>query len=205
MITLPSYFVHSVVHAQVVSAVIAVLVTEKNQFEDVIDMITFKKHVFQVDNTKRGKGKRKKSVTGAEDDSPSDLNEDEIQEREQEEFMESEASKLIQSGDMALIKTGDDHPYYLLKLTREPYETESAVVDDYGHDFPPLHRIVEGNYLERHTTNNDGDVYYLDTTKTAFISGFCVVGNCPPLQMVSYKRKGKLQDMYMIYTKLYVK
>ena len=165
----------------------------KNQFKDVIDMITFKKHVFQVE------GKRKKKlVTGAEDDSSTDLNEDEIQEREQEEFMESEASKVIQSGDIALIKTGDDHPYYLLKLTTEPYETESAVVDDYGHDFPPLHRIVEGNYLERHTSNNDGDVYYLDTTKTAFISGFCVVGNCPPLQTVRYKRKGKLQDMYMV-------
>ena len=37
-------------------------------------MITFKKHVFQVE------GKRKKKlVTGAEDDSSTDLNEDEIQ------------------------------------------------------------------------------------------------------------------------------
>ena len=73
-------------------------------------MITFKKHVFQVDGTKRGKRKRKSVIGEEDDDSPSDLNEDEIQEREQEEFMESEASKLIQSGDIALIKTGDDHP-----------------------------------------------------------------------------------------------
>ena len=112
--------------------------------------------------------------------------------------MESEAAKLIQSGDIALIKTGDDHPYYLLKLTREPYETQAVAVDDYGNDFPPLHRIVEGHYLERHSTNNAGDIYYLDTSKTAFISGFCVVGNCPPLGIVQHKRRGKIEDMFLV-------
>ena len=149
-----------------------------DQFKDVIDMITFKKHVFQVG------GKKKRKAATDEDEKTDDLNDDEIEEREQEEFMETEAAKLIQDGDIALIKTGDSHPYYLLKLKKAPYVTESEVADDYGNNFPPLHHIIEGNYLERHTSNNLGDVYYLDTTKTAFISGFCVVGNCSPLQMV---------------------
>ena len=112
--------------------------------------------------------------------------------------METEAAKLIQDGDIALIQTGDSHPYYLHKLKKASYVTESEIVDDYGNSFPPLHRIIEGNYLERHTSNNLGDVYYLDTTKTAFISGFCVVGNCPSLQMVQYKRRGTLQDMFLV-------
>ena len=148
---------------------------------------------FQVGGKNNGKG-----ATDEDDDATNDLNEDEIDERDQEEFMETEAAKLIQDGDIALVKTGDGHPYYLLKLTKAPYETESEVVDDYGNPFPPLHRVIEGNYLERHTSNNDGDVYYLDSARTAFISGFCVVGNCPPLPMLKCNRKGKLQDMYLV-------
>ena len=105
---------------------------------------------------------------------------------------------MIQEADIAVIKTGDDHPYYLLKLTKDPYKTTSLTTDGYGHEFPPLHRVVEGNYLERHLTNNDGDVYYLDETKTAIISAFAVVGNCPPLDSLFMKRRRKEQEMFMV-------
>ena len=91
-----------------------------------------------------------------------DLNEDEVDELENAKFMETEASKLIRNGDIAVIKTGDDHPYYLLKLLRDPFETETTVSDDYIHEFPPLHRVVEGNYFEIHKTSNEGDIYYID-------------------------------------------
>ena len=64
--------------------------------------------------------------------------------------MEKEASRLIQEGDIAVIKTGDDHPYYLLKLLRDPFETEATISDDYNHEFPPFLRVVEGNYFELH-------------------------------------------------------
>ena len=58
------------------------------------------------------------SFTKCNSSADSDLNEDEVSELETAEFMENEASKLIQKGDIAVIKTGDDHPYYLLKLTK---------------------------------------------------------------------------------------
>ena len=164
----------------------------KNQFKDVSEIITLKKHVFSTT------GKRKAADPHASDiEINMDLNDDVINERETAEFMESEASKLIK-GDIALIKTGDDHPYYLLKLSNDPYETEGVVSDDYNHDFPPLHRVVEGHYLEMHKTNNDGDIYFLDEDRTAIVSAYCVVGNCPPPETMLQKRCGRQQDMFLI-------
>ena len=103
--------------------------------------------------------KTKKSYGDLSDDEYRDLNKDEINELESAEFMETEASKLIQ-GDIAVIVTGDDHPYYLLKLLKDPYETEGTLSDDYNHEFPPLHRVIEDNYFEFHKTNNEVDIYY---------------------------------------------
>ena len=96
-----------------------------------------------------------------------------------------------------MIKTSDDYPYYLLQLTKDPFETEDLVSDDYGHFFPPHHRVVEGHYLEIHKNIDDG-VYYLDVSKTALISGFSVVGTCPEPTIVQQRRKGKVTDMFLI-------
>ena len=52
-----------------------------------------------------------------------DLKNDEINEQGTAEFMESNASKLG-------IKTGHYHSYYLLKLSKTPYENERVVSDD---------------------------------------------------------------------------
>ena len=163
----------------------------KEKYEAISDMITLKKHIFRT------------SITKCNSSVDSDLNEDEVSELETAEFMESEASKLIQKGDIAVIKTGDDHPYYLLKLTKEPYETEELVRDDYGHDFPPFHRVIEGHYLELHKALKEGDVYYLDEQRTAIISAFAVVGNCPLLETLSQKRRGQIQDMFLLSHKIH--
>ena len=63
-----------------------------------------------------------------------DICDDEFDELEIEYF-KSEASKLILKGDIAVIKTGDDHPYYLLKLTKDQYETPETITDSYNHKF----------------------------------------------------------------------
>ena len=166
------------------------LCNRKIKFNDVPEMITWQKHVFDITS--------KCKVVAAPFSTVTDLNDDEINERETAEFIESEAAQLIKEGDLALIKTGDDHPYYLLKLSKDPYETERVVSDDYHHNFPPLHRVIEGHYLELHKANNDGDLYYLDTDRTAIVSAYCVVGNCPPPEILLEKRRGKQQEMFLI-------
>ena len=114
------------------------------------------------------------------------------------EYFKSEASKLILKGDIAVIKTGDDHPYYLLKLTKDPYETQETITDSYNHKFPPYHTVIEGNYLELHKEQKDSDLYYVDYCKTAVISAFAVTGNCPIPEMINEKKNGKLVAMYVI-------
>ena len=56
-----------------------------------------------------------------------DEDEDEVREREEEEYIESDASRVIAKGDIAVIKTSDEYPYYLLQLTKDPFETEDLV------------------------------------------------------------------------------
>ena len=114
------------------------------------------------------------------------------------EYFKSEASKLILKGDIAVIKTGDDHPYYLLKLTKDPYETQETITDSYNHKFPPYHRVLEGNYLELHKEQKDSDLCYVDYRKTAMISAFAVIGNCPMPEIINEKKNGKLVAMYVI-------
>ena len=79
---------------------------------------------------------------------------------------------MILKGDIAVIKTGDDHPYYLLKLTKDPYETQETITDSYNHKFPPYHRVIVGNYLQFQKEQKDSDLYYVDYRKTALISAF---------------------------------
>ena len=60
-----------------------------------------------------------------------------------------------------MIKPSDDHPYYLFKLSRDPFQTDKVLTDDYNHQFPPLTKVIEGNYFEIHKSNTDCDIYYL--------------------------------------------
>ena len=126
-----------------------------------------------------------------------DICDDEFDELEIEYF-KSEASKLILKGDIAVIKTGDDHPYYLLKLTKDPYETQETITDSYNYKFPPYHTAIEGNYLELHKEQKDSDLYCVDYRKTAMISAFGVIGNFPMPEIINEKKNGKLVAMYVI-------
>ena len=67
---------------------------------------------------------------------------------------------LIAKGDTDVIKTGDDDSHhYLLKLTKDPHETEHAVCDGCNHKFPPYQWTKEGNYLDLHKEQKNNDVY----------------------------------------------
>ena len=114
-----------------------------------------------------------------EEDVDNGLDEDEQIEWD-EMFIEIEASKHIQGGDVAVFKTGDDHSYYFLKII-SPFETKAETTGDYRHTFPLAHRVMEGHCLEIYKETNDGTLYYIDNTRKALISAFCVVGNCPEL------------------------
>lgn len=52
---------------------------------------------------------------------------DEFVELDEIEYFEKDASQLITKGDIAVMKTDDDRLYYLLKLTKDPYETKDTV------------------------------------------------------------------------------
>ena len=130
------------------------------------------------------------------------MNDDEIKEFEEYGFYESEAAKTLREGDIAVIKTSNDYPYYLLKLSRDPFQTNVVQTDDFNHQFPSLTKVIEGNYFEIHKSNTDCDIYYLDT-KIALISSFCVVGSCPPPEIIVQKRKGREQQMYKINSNLH--
>ena len=132
--------------------------------------IRMKLHTFRE---KKNKKKEKTPASDIDDEEFTDLNEEEANEWE-EGFIETEASKFIQEGDFAVIKTGDDHQYYLLKLDSAPYVLQEETTDDI-HTFPPLHRVVKGNYLEQHKETSDGSVYYIDYKHTAMISAFCLI------------------------------
>ena len=139
-----------------------------------------------------------KSQVECNQDAEEDISDDEFDELDETEYFESYALKLILTGDIAVIKTGDDHPYYLLKLTKDLYETQETVTDSYNHKFPPYHRVIEGNYLELQKEQKDSDLYYVDYHKTAMVSAFAVIGNCPMPEIIHEKKNGKLVEMYVI-------
>ena len=65
------------------------------------------------------------------------------------------------------------------------------------HTFPPLDRMLEGNYLEQHKETAGGNLYYIDCKHKVFISAFCVVGDCqtPP---TTEKKRSKELEMFLI-------
>ena len=87
-------------------------------------------------------------------------------------FTETEAFLLIKTNDIAVTKTSHKYPYYLLKLTSEPYTFEKNEKDDYNHIHPINCKVVIGHYMEIFKEMNHDDIYYLDVTKTAIISFF---------------------------------
>ena len=105
---------------------------------------------------------------------------------------------MIEKGDIAAIKSEDDHPYYLLKLMKDPFEVETVLKDDYNHVFLPCHRVVVGNYLKTYKATKDTDICYIDWKRKVVISAFSVVGNCLTPIPVIQRRRGKEEEMYLI-------
>ena len=96
-------------------------------------------------------------------------------ELESDEYIERNAGKMSFKDDMAVINSGDDvFTYYLMVLNQDPYETTKVTTDDYRHTLPPKHRVIKGNYLELHTDDKDGFIYYVEKKKEAIVSSLCV-------------------------------
>ena len=65
--------------------------------------------------------------------------------------------------------TGDGFPYYLVKLSKDPFTTTESVKDDYGHYISANIKVIEGDYLEIFKETKEGDLYYLDTAELAIM------------------------------------
>ena len=113
-------------------------------------------------------------------------------------YQEGEAYSMLTKGDIAVVRSGADHPYYLLQIICEPYETQSDITDDYQHSFSTNQRVIQGNYLEMFKEVRDGDIYYVDKRRSAIVSSLCVVGVCPELKEVTHKRRGSEETMLMV-------
>ena len=122
-----------------------------------------------------------------------DSSEDDSSDSEKEiEYDETETSSLVKCNDIAVIQTSDDFPYYLVKLKKDLFLTDSNTKDDHGQTFPTMIKIIVGNYYEHFKQVNESELYYLDQTKTAVISCFSVVGVCPELSEIEQNRWGKM-------------
>ena len=139
--------------------------------------------------------KRGNDVNEDEDDDV-DFNLKTGDELESEEYIERDAGKMIFKNDIAVINLGDDvFTYYLMVLNEDPYETTKVTIDDYRHTLPPNHRVIKGNYLELHTDDKDGFIYYVEKKKGAIVSSLCVIGICPPLITKLVRRKDKDEEL----------
>ena len=97
-----------------------------------------------------------------------------------------------------MIRTGDDFPYYLVKLKKDLFLTDSNIKDGYGQTFHARTKVIVGNYNEHFKQAKEGDLYYLDQTKRAAIPCFSVVGVCPELSEIEQKRQGKIEQMGLV-------
>ena len=132
-------------------------------------------------------------------DIDSSSSEDSISESEEEiEFEETEVSYIVKCHDVTVVCTGDGFPYYLVKLSKDPFTTTECVKDDYVHYILTYTKIIEGNYYEIFKETKDGDLYYLDTSKLAIISCFSVVGICPEFIEVEQMRCKKIETMFLV-------
>ena len=79
-------------------------------------------------------------------------NEDKEEEVEDEwEWEVSESVQMVQPNDIVVIWSDDTfNPYYLIKSLTESGEITDEFCDDYEHNFPAVHTVVKGHYLEVH-------------------------------------------------------
>lgn len=153
------------------------------------------KPVWEVFKKKGEKSARARNESNDDSSSSEDSDsesEDEIQ------YEETEASCIVKCSDVAVIRTGDKFPYYLVKLTKDPFCTNECIKDDYGHFIPANTKVIEGHYYEVFKEVKEGDLYYLDTSKSAIVSCYSVVGICPEFVEVEQMRKKKIETMFLV-------
>ena len=97
-----------------------------------------------------------------------------------------------------MFRTGDDFPYYFVKLKKDPFLTDGNTKDDCGQTFPPMTKVIVGHYYEHFKQVKEGDLYYLDQTKTAVISQV-FAQNCRKLN----KRDGEKEQMGLVTHELH--
>ena len=103
------------------------------------------KPVWEVFKKKGEKSERARNESN--DDSSS--SEDSTSESEGEnQYEDTETSCIVKCSYVAVIRTGDKFPYYLVKLTKDPFFTNKCIKDDYGHFIPANTKVIEGHYYE---------------------------------------------------------
>ena len=83
------------------------------------------------------------------------------------------------------------------------FETTGTMEDDYRHEFPSNHRVIQGHYLECFREVKEGDIYFVEMKYTAIIFSLCVIGVCPDLDVTTMKRKGMEETMFLVDSDLH--
>ena len=89
-------------------------------------------HLLNLNGTYFKKGDEK----NAQNIESNDISEDDSRDSEEEIEYETKASLLVKCNDIAVIQTGDDFPYYLVKLKKDLFLTDSNTKVDYSQTFP---------------------------------------------------------------------
>ena len=93
-------------------------------------------------------------------------------------------------------------PFYILfakpkinltwpKVLQTPKELKEDTTDNYKKVHSVETRVIGGNYCEVLRKEANQTYYFVDNTKTCFISEYCIVGICPDLPYCDHKRKGE--------------
>ena len=64
--------------------------------------------------------------------------------------------------------------------------------------FPPLHCMIEGNYLEQHKEIAGGNLHYIYYKSKALISAFCIVRNYSTPPTITEKKWSGEVEMFLI-------
>ena len=137
-------------------------------------------------------------------DKDSGSSEDSASESEEEiDYEETEASCIVKCHDVAVVCTGDGFPYYLVKVSRDPFITTECVKDDYGHYILTNKEVIEGNYYKIFKETKEGDLDYLDTSKLVIILCFSVVGICSEFVKVEQVRHKNIETMFLVTHDMY--
>ena len=92
------------------------------------------------------------------------------------------------AGDIVVLRSAEEfHPYYLLKLTKDPCEVNEPIKDDYGYAFVTGESVSIGHYSERNSSKTHS--YFVDKRKVAVVNALCVIAIAPELEKIPSMKK----------------